>query len=84
MPTSFIINAKLAWHEEAMKQVVLCRRLPSTPFNRSTRGEPLAKRGQRDAARELVAPVHGWFRERFDTKDLNNAKALLTDLEAAK
>jgi hypothetical protein len=44
----------------------------------------LAKRGQRDAARELVAPVHGWFRERFDTKDLNNAKALLTDLEAAK
>jgi hypothetical protein len=27
-----------------------------------------------------VAPVYGWFTERFDTRDLKEAKALLEDL----
>jgi predicted ATPase len=31
-------------------------------------------------ARELLAPVYGWFTEGFDTRDLNEAKALLEDL----
>ena len=40
----------------------------------------LARRGQRDAARELLAPIYGWFTEGFDTKDLIEAKALLKEL----
>jgi predicted ATPase len=33
-------------------------------------------------ARELVAPVYGWFTESFDTRDLKEAKALLDELAA--
>jgi predicted ATPase len=31
-------------------------------------------------ARELLAPVYGWFSEGFDTLDLKEAKALLEEL----
>jgi predicted ATPase len=34
-------------------------------------------RGQRDRAREDIAPVYGWFAEGFDTPDLQEARALL-------
>ena len=34
-------------------------------------------RGKRDEARNLLAPVYGWFTEGFDTRDLKDAKALL-------
>jgi len=37
--------------------------------------------GKRDEARELLAPVFGWFTEGFDTLDLKQAKALLHELE---
>jgi predicted ATPase len=33
-------------------------------------------------ARELLAPVYGWFTEGFDTRDLKDAKALLDELAA--
>jgi predicted ATPase len=33
-------------------------------------------------ARELLAPVYGWFAEGFETADLKNAKALLEALDA--
>jgi len=33
-------------------------------------------------ARELLAPVCGWFTEGFNTLDLKEAKALLDDLHA--
>ena len=33
--------------------------------------------GKPQQARELLAPVYGWFTEGFDTLDLNEAKALL-------
>ncbi len=33
-------------------------------------------------ARELLAPVHGWFTEGFDTRDLKEVKALLDTLAA--
>jgi predicted ATPase len=36
--------------------------------------------GKRDEARELLAPVYGWFTEGFDTLDLKEAKALLAEL----
>ena len=38
--------------------------------------------GKRDEARELLAPVYGWFTEGFDTLDLKEAKALLDELSA--
>ena len=38
--------------------------------------------GKRDEARELLAPVYGWFTEGFDTLDLKGAKALLDELSA--
>ena len=38
--------------------------------------------GKRDEARDLVAPVYGWFTEGFDTLDLKEAKALLDELHA--
>lgn len=36
--------------------------------------------GKRDEARDLLAPIYGWFTEGFDTLDLREAKALLDEL----
>jgi predicted ATPase len=36
--------------------------------------------GKMSEARELLAPVYGWFTEGFDTRDLKEAKALLEEL----
>jgi predicted ATPase len=38
------------------------------------------QQGMRDAARDLLAPVYGWFTEGFDTADLQEAKVLLEAL----
>jgi predicted ATPase len=38
--------------------------------------------GKPQQARELLAPVYGWFTEGFDTLDLKEAKALLEELAA--
>jgi class 3 adenylate cyclase/predicted ATPase len=38
--------------------------------------------GKPQQARELLAPVYGWFTEGFDTRDLKEAKALLDELSA--
>ena len=38
--------------------------------------------GKPQQARELLAPVYGWFTEGFDTRDLKEAKALLEQLSA--
>jgi class 3 adenylate cyclase/tetratricopeptide (TPR) repeat protein len=40
----------------------------------------LAARGRRDDARNILAPIYGWFTEGFDTGDLRVANALLTEL----
>ena len=37
---------------------------------------------KREEARDLLAPVYGWFTEGFDTVDLKEAKALLDELNA--
>ena len=36
--------------------------------------------GRHAEARDLLAPVYGWFTEGFDTTDLKEAKALLDNL----
>ena len=38
--------------------------------------------GKAQQARELLAPVYGWFTEGFDTLDLKEARALLDELHA--
>jgi class 3 adenylate cyclase/predicted ATPase len=40
------------------------------------------KQGKREQARDLLAPVYGWFTEGFQTLDLKEAKALLGELHA--
>jgi predicted ATPase len=62
----------------------LCR---TTDVNRARHGVRCMARlwrdqGKRDEARELRAPVYGWFTEGFDTLDLKEAKALLETLVA--
>ena len=38
--------------------------------------------GKLGEARDLLAPIYGWFTEGFDTLDLKEAKALLDELNA--
>ena len=38
--------------------------------------------GKRQEARDLLAPVYGWFTEGFDTRDLKEVKALLQELSS--
>jgi predicted ATPase len=40
----------------------------------------LRSRGRQAEARDLLAPIHGWFTEGFDVNDLQRAKALLEGL----
>jgi hypothetical protein len=37
------------------------------------------QQGKRAAARELLAPIYGWFTEGLDTADPQDAKALLDE-----
>jgi predicted ATPase len=41
----------------------------------------LSDEGKRQTAYDLLAPVHDWFTEGFDTNDLRRAKALLGELK---
>ena len=41
---------------------------------------PWRSQGKTQQARELLAPVYGWFTEGFDTLDLKEAKVLLDEL----
>jgi predicted ATPase len=43
---------------------------------------PWRDQGRWDEARELLAPVYGWFSEGFETLDLKEGKALLDELAA--
>jgi predicted ATPase len=56
----------------------LSRQVGSTFYN-DWRGSG-AYQGKVCEARELLAPVYGWFTEGFDTRDLKEAKALLDQL----
>ncbi len=39
------------------------------------------QQGKKAEARQMLAEIYGWFTEGFDTGDLKEAKALLTELE---
>jgi predicted ATPase len=38
------------------------------------------QQGKREEARQMLVEICGWFTEGFDTKDLQEAKALLEEL----
>jgi len=38
------------------------------------------RQGKTEEARQMLAEIYGWFTEGFDTKDLQEAKALLGEL----
>jgi hypothetical protein len=40
------------------------------------------QQGKREEARQMLAEIYGWFTEGFDTKDLQEAKALLESLSS--
>jgi predicted ATPase len=46
-------------------------------------GRLSSDQGRHAEARDLLAPVYGWFTESFDTPDLKDAKALLDELGGA-
>jgi predicted ATPase len=39
------------------------------------------QQGKREEARRMLAEIYGWFTEGFDTADLQEAKALLEELQ---
>jgi hypothetical protein len=51
----------------------------ATARRREPRPRPL-RHGRRAEARDLLAPVYGWFTEGFATPDLKEAKALPGEL----
>ena len=58
------------------------RRFKSVPCFRKSGARLWRDQGKVQQARELLAPVYGWFTEGFDTRDLKEAKALLEELAA--
>jgi hypothetical protein len=38
------------------------------------------QQGKKEEARQMLTEIYGWFTEGFDTKDLQEAKALLNEL----
>jgi hypothetical protein len=57
-------------------RVFLCLEFLSLGSRRLWRSQ-----GQVQQARELLAPVYGWFTEGFDTRDLKEPKVLLEELQ---
>jgi class 3 adenylate cyclase/tetratricopeptide (TPR) repeat protein len=43
----------------------------------------LQRQGKREDARQMLAEIHSWFTEGFDTADLRDARTLLDELSAA-
>jgi predicted ATPase len=69
-----------AWLQRAL-DVARCQEAKSLELRASMSLARLwQQQGKRDAARELLAPVYGWFTEGFDTADLQEAQALLDAL----
>jgi predicted ATPase len=72
--------------EDSFRQAIALARQQSAKFWELRAATSLARlwrdQGKRDKARELLAPVYGWFTEGFDTRDLKEAKGLLEELAA--
>jgi predicted ATPase len=54
-----------------------CRRFSSELRAAMSLSRLWQQQGKRDEARQLLAPIYGWFTGGFDTTDLQEAEALL-------
>ena len=52
--------------------------------SRHSLGSCVRNQSKQEEARDLFAPVDGWFTEGFDTLDLKDAKALLDEPRNSK
>jgi predicted ATPase len=70
--------------ERSYHQAIAVAKLQSAKFLELRASITLArlwcKRNRRGEARDLLAPIYGWFTEGFDTLDLKQAKKLLDEL----
>ena len=72
--------------EESYHQAVAVARRQSAKLFELRAATSLARlslnQGKPTEARDILAPIYGWFTEGFDTLDLKEAKALLEQLKA--
>ena len=77
-------NGDVAGAELSYQQAIAIAKRQSAKMLELRASTSLARlwrdQGRRDEARDLLAPVYGWFTEGFDTLDLKEAKALLDEL----
>jgi predicted ATPase len=70
--------------EMCLKRALSAARLQSARLLELRAAISLARlwrdQGKRAKARDLLVPVYGWFTEGFDTRDLQDAKALLEQI----
>jgi hypothetical protein len=50
------------------------------PYSHGRPERAVKRQGKKTEARQILAEMYGWFTEGFDTKDLQEAKALLEEL----
>jgi class 3 adenylate cyclase/tetratricopeptide (TPR) repeat protein len=82
--TVLLAENKLDEGQVALRQAIRIAQAQQAKSLESRAATSLARlwgeQGRRAEARDLLAPVYGWFIEGFDTADLKEAKALLDEL----
>jgi len=77
------IGDRAAAEQKYQQALAVAKRQSAKPFElhaASSLARLWRDQGKRDEARDLLAPVYGWFTEGFDTPVLKEAKALLDEL----
>jgi predicted ATPase len=81
---ALLAGNEITQSQEALAQALLLARRQQAKSLELRAATSLARlwgeQGRRAEAHELLAPIHGWFTEGFDTADLKDAKALLDAL----
>jgi predicted ATPase len=79
------MHARTAAAEDSFRDALAVARQQSAKFWELRAATSLARlwrdQGKRAEASDLLAPIYGWFTEGFDTPVLQDAKALLDQLE---
>jgi predicted ATPase len=82
--TVLLADNKLDEGQASLRQAIRTARAQQAKSLELRAARDLARlwgeQGRRTEARDLLAPVYGWFTEGFDTADLKDAKALLDEL----
>ena len=82
--TLLLSTSEHAHAENSFRQAIALAQQQSAKFWEMRAATSLARlwrdQGKREEARELLAPVYGWFTDGFETRDLKEAKTLLDEL----